>query len=142
MSASPIIDAAIRCGLGRSSSEFTYAGNILTHSPSSSQYFAKSGSNVSQILGEASGLRAISQAAPGLCPTVHLAEESEADGGKTALFISDYVNLGSSGGKLLEKLAERMAGEMHNPEKSKHVERFGWERPTHCGVTEQDNTWE
>jgi len=135
-----LLEAAVRAGLGRSAGDFKASGDQLHNTATGKTYFAKQGRNVAQILGEAEGLRLMSDAAPGLTPAIHLAEESK--DGRTALFISDYIDLGRSSSQSKAQLAERLAKELHNPERHSSVTRFGFSRPTHCGVTEQDNTWE
>lgn len=135
-----LLEAAVRAGLGASTDDFTASGDRLTNSRTNRTYFAKQGRNVAQILGEAEGLRLMAQASPGLVPSIYLAEESK--DGRTALFLSEYINLGRSTSSSMSKLAEKMANELHNPEAHVGVAGFGFARPTHCGVTKQDNTWE
>lgn len=107
-------------------------------------YIAKLAStNVVQLLGEAEGLRRMYKTSPGLVPKLHIVEQLDNGNNCKALFISDYIELGSLDGKATTKLAEKMANELHNPEKQlSDVEGFGFPVPTHCGATEQDNTWE
>jgi protein-ribulosamine 3-kinase len=45
----------------------------------------------------------------------------------------------------MRRLAKRMATELHNPESAKARSpngKYGFHVPTHCGETEQDNTFE
>lgn len=136
---STIVEAAIKAGLGNQN-DFTICGDHLDNSKTGKRYFAKSQTNVSQLLGEAEGLKRISLAAPGLAPRIHVAEVT--DHGKRALFISDYITLGNTSSSSTQSLARKMANELHNPEKHSMVKQYGFPVPTHCGNTEQDNTWE
>ncbi|KAK9899576.1 Ketosamine-3-kinase [Cystobasidium minutum MCA 4210] len=100
-----------------------------------------SAASAAQLIGEAEGLKRMWETSNGLVPKLHTFEKL--DNGNKALFISDYINLGSMGGSAMTRLAEKMANELHNPEKQlADVKGFGFPVPTHCGVTEQDNTWE
>ena len=133
------IEAAVAAGLG-ARKDFLASAERLENSKDGKRYFAKNQSNAAQLLGEAEGLRRIAQAAPGLAPQIHVAERS-ADG-KRALFISDYISLGTTSSSSMQTLARRMASELHNPEKHTEIKKYGFPIPTHCGNTEQDNTWE
>lgn len=136
-----LVEAAVRAGLG-SAQSFRSTGDKLVNTETGKTYIAKLASgNVGQLLGEAEGLRRMGQTSPGLVPRLHAVETL--DGGNKALFISDYIDLGGKGGSAMTRLAEKMANELHNPDKQlKDVKGFGFPVPTHCGVTEQDNTWE
>jgi len=98
----------------------------------------RNGCNVAQMRGEAESLKAIANIAPDLVPRVIGFEVDES--GKEAGMVSRYFDLSSfrSSGTQTE-LAKKVA-EMHTPPAG--VERYGFEVPTHCGMTEQDNTWE
>jgi protein-ribulosamine 3-kinase len=141
MTRSEIIDAAVRAGLG-SAETFRASGDHLTNTNTGKVYIAKLGRNVEQLLGEAEGLKRMGATAPGLVPTLHIAEALQ-DGSGRAVFISDYIELGGKSASSMTLLAEKLANELHNPDKQlKDIQGFGFPVPTHCGVTEQDNTWE
>lgn len=136
-------DAAVRAGLATSANDLRLSGNTLSNTTNGRRYFAKADSNVSQILGEAEGLSRMQKASPGICPELYMAEKvKDGNGLDKAVFISDYVDLGSSSTQSLRHLAEKMADELHNPENHQAVKMYGFPVPTHCGVTEQDNSWE
>jgi protein-ribulosamine 3-kinase len=111
---------------------------IVVDKPSCERFFVKTGRNVAQMRGEAESLKAIANIAPDLVPRVIGFEVDES--GKEAGMVSRYFDLSSfrSSGTQTE-LAKKVA-EMHTPPAG--VERYGFEVPTHCGMTEQDNTWE
>ena len=52
--------------------------------------------------------------------------------------MSEYKNIGSLTDASAEKLAKRLATEMHN---YKSMMGFGFAVPTFCGRTKQDNGW-
>lgn len=136
-----LVEAAVRAGLG-SAQSFRSSGDKLINTETGKTYIAKLASgNVAQLLGEAEGLKRMGQTSPGLVPKLHVLERL--DNGNKALFISDYIDLGSKGGNAMTRLAVKMASELHNPDKQlTDIKGFGFPVPTHCGVTEQDNTWE
>lgn len=139
---SELVEAAVRAGLG-SAESFKLAGERLSNAETGRTYIAKLASkpNVAQLIGEAEGLKRMWETSNGLVPKLHVFEKL--DEGNKALFISDYINLGSMGGPAMARLAEKMATELHNPDNQlSDVKGFGFPVPTHCGVTEQDNTWE
>ena len=131
-----LIALAVRAGLGETAG-LSHAGEYLRNSKTGKQYIAKTGGK--QTYGEGLGLQKISEACSSIVPRVYACEEME-DG--TSCFISDYIDLGRSDRSSMQKLAERMANEMHNPTKHESQSKFGFPVPTHCGDTEQDNTWE
>lgn len=142
MARSEHVEAAVRAGLG-SAESLKLAGDRLTNAETGRSYIAKlaSKASVAQLIGEAEGLKRMWETSNGLVPKLHAFEKL--DDGNKALFISDYINLGSMGGSAMTRLAEKMAKELHNPNKQLgDVKGFGFPVPTHCGVTEQDNTWE
>lgn len=142
MARSELVEAAVRAGLG-SAESFKLSGDRLTNTATGRTYIAKmaSAASAAQLIGEAEGLKRMWETSNGLVPKLHTFEKL--DNGNKALFISDYINLGSMGGSAMTRLAEKMANELHNPEKQlADVKGFGFPVPTHCGVTEQDNTWE
>ena len=142
MTRSELVDAAVRAGLG-SAESFKLSGDRLTNTETGRTYIAKlaKAASATQLIGEAEGLKRMWQTSNGLVPKLHAFEKI--DNGDKALFISDYINLGGMGGPAMTRLAEKMAYELHNPDKQlDDVKGFGFPVPTHCGVTEQDNTWE
>lgn len=131
-----LIALAVRAGLGRED-DLAHAGETLRNLSSGKTYVAKSGG--SQVLGEGRGLQAIAKACPSITPNVHVCEQSEAG---TSFMISDFVDLGRTNSTSMQTLAQKMANEMHNPAKHAEQSKFGFDVPTHCGATEQDNAWE
>ena len=121
---------------------FEQAGhNRVIDRSSGRAYFVKLGRNVDQIKGEAESLRALYRAAPGLVPSV-VACESVQDGRKAA-FVSEYLDMSRSTVSVSEKLAGRMASELHNSENPNALSidgMYGFPCATHCGDTEQDNS--
>ena len=142
-----------------SPSDLTSGGsNQVTHNPTSKVYLARiaSGSALPQMRGEAAGLRAMALTSPDLVPTLLGFEVSE--DGKVGGMVSQYFDL--HGGTLSRSSADaqrelgRRIARMHTPpasdnddgssqaEGSGYTGRYGFEVPTHCGVSELDNTWE
>ncbi|KAL1409469.1 fructosamine 3 kinase [Vanrija albida] len=109
------------------------SGNIIR--TSTAAYFAKTGSGptVAQMRGEAASLRAMAASAPaGLVPAVIGYAESEGEAG----MVSAYAE-GTRGPAFQRRLGEALAA-MHCPGES---QQYGFELPTHCGATAQDNAW-
>lgn len=124
-------------------SALTAAGNIYT-SADGSRYFARTSSDVKQITGEVESLRALARACPEVMPRMYAFEIDPK--GREAAMVSQYFDLksGSSRGDTQRELARRIA-KLHTPTTGPDgdtVEKYGFHVPTHCGVTEQDNTWE
>ena len=136
MGKSDLIAIAVRAGLGEEA-DFSHVGEHLQNVKTGDRYIAKAGGK--QVYGEGLGLQKIASACPTIAPRVYVCEKAD-DG--SSHFISDYVDLGRSDRASMKALAEKMASEMHNPSKQEDQQQFGFPVPTHCGVTEQDNTWE
>ncbi|KAI9603908.1 hypothetical protein KEM48_003884 [Puccinia striiformis f. sp. tritici PST-130] len=103
------------------------------------EYFVKTTSS-DDVVGETESLRALSTAAPNFVPKPLGIFDYE---GKTVM-ISEYFDLSHMSAKLERSLARRLAS-MHdpdNPTSKAPNEMYGFDVSTHCGETEQDNTWE
>ncbi len=123
--------------------------------------FAKLASPADQVLGEAASLNAMSQAlkaayeAEGsptdgmesleswtMIPTVHAFGQPQGSTGK-AYLVTDYKDMSGRLGRKEQRLLGRKLALMHKHTLRQSSEkRFGFDRPTHCGITEQDNTYE
>ncbi|WWD20015.1 hypothetical protein CI109_104488 [Kwoniella shandongensis] len=119
-------------------------GGIVTHTPTSRKYFTKTQSDVDQMLGEISGLRAMALTSPSIVPDVLGFEIF--DNKRAAGMVTQYFELTSAsrGHSIQKELAQKLA-EMHRPPpdgSEGYTGRYGFGVKTHCGVTEQDNTWE
>lgn len=139
--------------------------NLVTHLPTSQTYIARtaSGSALPQMKGEAAGLRAMALTSPSLVPTLMGFELSE--DGKEGAMVSQYFDL--SGGTTSRSSSEaqrelgRRIAKMHTPpsineddaighegfmaglgQGYRYTGKYGFGVPTHCGVSELDNTWE
>lgn len=141
-------------------STLTGRGPVLT-SPSG-KYYAKTarGNSAAQMRGEASSLAAMALTAPpGLIPRIiGYVDADKADDGVGGL-VTEYADGRSSAG---QAALGRALALMHRPPDAEHSEeaaedgngggagapdttytgKFGFPVPTHCGATEQDNTWE
>ncbi|EGO05330.1 hypothetical protein SERLA73DRAFT_174439 [Serpula lacrymans var. lacrymans S7.3] len=113
-------------------------------SSSGKTYFAKVGSrsDKDQFVGEAESLKAINIAAPGLAPQLLASgvtdrNEDDISSGEP-YFLSEYRDFTHLTDKAGEILGKRMATELH-AHKSKNG--FGFEVPTYCGATRQENGW-
>ena len=117
-------------------SEFDFSLPLVSSS-SGKRYFAKTGSSSEkeQFTGEAESLKHIYAAAPGLAPKV-LAHGVDESG--RPYFVSDYLDMTSHSGATMDKLATRLAGEMHVYTSDKG---FGFDVPTFCGATRMENGW-
>ncbi|EJD01488.1 fructosamine kinase PKL/CAK/FruK [Fomitiporia mediterranea MF3/22] len=117
--------------------EFTFSLPIVTSS-SGKRYYAKSGSSFEQeqYLGEAESLKHIGRAAPGLAPNVVHSGVDE-DTGQPYL-ISDYLDIRRHDSVSLNRLATRLATELHT---CKSEQGFGFNVPTFCGATKLQNGW-
>lgn len=93
--------------------------------------------------GEVASLLAMSKTSTGLVPEV-LGFEVSPDG-KEATMVTQWFDLSSArGGHTQRGLGSKLA-QMHMPppEGTEGYEgKYGFPVPTHCGATEQDNTWE
>jgi protein-ribulosamine 3-kinase len=137
-------------------SDLKFSGNVVTHSPTSRSFLVRTaiGTSIPQMRGEAAGLSAISMTSTALSPRL-IALTSSEDGGEWGM-ISQYWDLGGSKAKsspeMQRELARKIAG-MHTPlRESLEIEngpegfgytgKFGFGVPTHCGISQLDNTWE
>ncbi|CEH14117.1 Predicted kinase [Ceraceosorus bombacis] len=98
-------------------------------------------SDAPQVLGEASSLQALQAASTAtgeasLTPPIRACGETQ--DGKQFLF-TDHVQFGSARSEAVMKQLGKRLAEMHLNGKN---DRFGFHVPTHCGATEQDNTFE
>ncbi|EIW72318.1 hypothetical protein TREMEDRAFT_58482 [Tremella mesenterica DSM 1558] len=124
---------------GISPSTLTQKGNLFS-SPSHN-YITKVGPDILQIRAEAFGLRAMSLTAPDLIPRP-LGFQID---NQTAGFISEYLHLTRYVGQESQRELGRQLAEMHRkpPEGTAgYTGLYGFDVPTFCGRTEQDNTWE
>ncbi|WVR08342.1 hypothetical protein IAU60_005395 [Kwoniella sp. DSM 27419] len=120
---------------------------VLKHTPSSREYFTKVQRDVTQMRGEVEGLRAMGLTAPDLVPTV-IGFEVAQDGRESGM-VTQFYSLGSGSGSKGQtgtqaELGRKLA-QMHRPPPDSapgYTGEYGFGVPTHCGVTEQDNTWE
>lgn len=101
-------------------------------------YFVKLGSasHTEQYTGEVESLIAINVAAPGLAPKV-LAHSIIQDI-HSSIFISEYKKLSPLSSSASQKLATRLALELHS---RKSTNGFGFLVPTYCGPTRLKNGW-
>jgi protein-ribulosamine 3-kinase len=137
----------LRCfeSAGIDTTSLRSSGSSCITGPSGASWFAKTGHNVSQMRGETAGLRAMAATAPpGLVPLVLGFEV--ASNGQEAGMVSQYFDLTSGKGatETQRELGRKLA-KMHTrpPEGTPgYTGEYGFAVPTHCGVTEQDNTWE
>lgn len=122
------------------------SGSVLYHEPSQSTLFTKvaKGKDVPQLIGEAEGLRAMGSAAPELVPKLYSFGYDDPSSRKEAYMISQWFEMaGSWRNPEHQKELGRKLAEMHRYRSDAgHGDRFGFMVPTHCGPTEQDNTWE
>lgn len=138
--------------LGESFSQVS--ANQWKASPSGRVLFAKLTTPVEQVLGEAESLDAMSQALKkaheaerastdasewSIVPAVHAYGKSEDE--KRAYLVTDYKDLGGRLGKEAQRTLGRKLALMHKYGSSKNG-KFGFDMPTYCGVTKQDNAWE
>lgn len=110
--------------------------------------FAKCTSPVDQVLGEAASLNAMQNAFTaagldvdknqGLTPRVHTFGETS--DGKRAWLVTDYSDFSGGLSSATQKQLGKKLALMHKHGVSPNGQ-FGFDRPTHCGATEQDNTW-
>ena len=129
-----LLDAAVRAGLASTVKELDLRGERLANTATGAQFIAKIGG--AQVYGEGLGLERMQQACPGIAPKLRVLEQlDEAEGDPRTLFISDYEELGSASSDARSTLAERLAGELHNPDNPayKDIERFGFDVTTQCG---------
>ena len=121
----------------------TQHGNLITSSTSKDQFFAKVGKNTAQMKGESEGLRLMALTCPPLVPRLIGFQTSSS--GTEAAMVSEYFDLGSARSTASQAELGRKLAQMHMPPPDGtegYQGRYGFGVPTHCGVTEQDNTWE
>lgn len=131
-----------------STSSFTRIFRLTTPSKT---YFVKTSSTPgahTMFRGEHAGLNAMHDAVPGLCPRSFGTGKLESDvEGQTGWFlVTEFLELGlgkqrGKGKSLAAKLAELHSKPAPAPGVGGNV-MFGFEVPTCCGDTEQDNTFE
>jgi protein-ribulosamine 3-kinase len=122
------------------------SGSLLFHEPTQSTIFTKvaNGKDVLQLIGEAEGLRAMGAAAPDLVPKLYSCGYDDLQSRNQAYMITEWFEMAGSwrDAKHQRELGRKLA-EMHRYRADAgHGDKFGFSVPTHCGVTEQDNTWE
>jgi protein-ribulosamine 3-kinase len=123
----------------------TFTGSLpIIQSSAGVRYFAKIGSSSEkdQYIGEVESLRAMNEAAPGLSPRV-LASGFVGNSGNELhpgqpYFLSEYKDLRSLTSRAADVLAKRLATELHRYKSDKG---FGFDVPTYCGATRQENGW-
>ena len=122
-----------------------FSGSLPTiQSSAGVRYFAKIGSlsERDQYSGEVESLRAINEAAPGLSPRILASGFIDSSGNESSTgqpyFLSEYKDLRSLTSKAADVLAKRLATELHRYKCSKG---FGFDVPTYCGATRQENGW-
>ncbi|WWC65564.1 uncharacterized protein I303_108182 [Kwoniella dejecticola CBS 10117] len=124
---------------------------IYLHTPSGKKYFTKTQSDIKQMRGEVEGLRAMGRTTIGLGLIPELLGFEVAENRKESAMVTQYFDLGSPGpsSNVQKELGEKLA-KMHNPPSPEdddtqrsngYTGRYGFGVPTHCGATEQDNTW-
>ena len=115
---------------------------ILTNPSTDESYFTKTGRDVVQMQGEVSSLRAMAITAP---PTlVPFVIGFEIENGQAAT-VCRYLDLTSGLSSATARELGHQLAQMHNvpPDDScGYTGKYGFEVPTHCGKTQQDNTWE
>ncbi|ORY35032.1 Fructosamine/Ketosamine-3-kinase [Naematelia encephala] len=128
---------------GIDASVLTPSRGFVSDPSTGEKYFCKTGSNVAQMRGETESLRAMALTAPSLVPRVVGFEVNGLD--REAGMVSQYFDFSSSRSADAQKALGQKLAEMHRPPKGNTGEyngKYGFGVPTHCGVTEQDNTWE
>lgn len=141
----PVIARAIQRHEPGATVEF-HTSEPFVRSSTGKAYFTKVGSRSEreQFDGEAECLKAMDTAAPGLAPKLiecgvvdEETAEYDADVGKP-YFVSEYKKMSALTETSAKKLAKRIATELHT---YKGTKGFGFEVPTFCGRTKQDNGW-
>jgi len=110
----------------------------VVRSSSGAKYYAKIGSRSEQeqYVGEAESLKHMSSGAPSICPFLL---SSGVTDDALPYFISEYKELSGLSTESSQKLAKRLATEMHRY-KSENG-KFGFHVPTFCGLTRLANGW-
>jgi protein-ribulosamine 3-kinase len=119
--------------------------SLLYHEPTQTTVFTKiaTGKDVPQLIGEAEGLKAMGEAAPDLVPKL-FGYGYDDDNHNEACMLSQWFEMrGSWRDPAHQRELGRKLAQMHRfiPDAG-HGGQFGFPVATHCGVTEQDNTWE
>lgn len=138
-------------------------GDLITHTPTSKVYIGRIASGpgpaLAQMRGEAAGLKAMTLTSPTLVPTL-LGFETSPNGQEGGM-VSQYFDLGGrrrgkSSADVQREFGRKVA-KMHTPPSIneddpithtpfgvgyRYTGKYGFGVPTHCGVTELDNTWE
>jgi protein-ribulosamine 3-kinase len=149
----PLITTAFT-SKGFNPADLKSSGNITTHLPTSNRYLTRiaSGPSLPQMKGEAAGLLAMGLTSTDLAPNLIGFEISE-DGNEGGM-VSDYWDLGGKGGEEYQRELARKIAAMHTPPDNRdggtgegtegweYTGKYGFGVPTHCGVSELDNTWE
>jgi protein-ribulosamine 3-kinase len=150
----PLITKAFQ-SKGFNLSDLESSGNIVTHTPTSKKYLTRiaSGSALPQMKGEAAGLRAMGLTSKDLAPELIGFELENGEGG----MVSEYWDLGGKGGADYQRELARKIAEMHNvpnngiaedrggegsTEGWNYTGKYGFGVPTHCGISQLNNTWE
>jgi protein-ribulosamine 3-kinase len=146
----PLITKAFQ-SKGVNISDLKSSGNIATHIPTSKKYLTRiaSGSALPQMKGEAAGLQAMTLTSKDLAPELVGFEMENGEGG----MVSEYWDLGGKGGADYQRELARKIAQMHSPpppqervedevEGVGYTGKYGFGVPTHCGISELDNTWE
>ncbi|KAE8227421.1 hypothetical protein CF319_g117 [Tilletia indica] len=144
------LQAALDKHCGHLGSSFVDAGSSrIRVEPSGKLLFGKVAAPEAQVLGEAASLRALRKACEQaslndeecIVPRVYGSGTADKEGRvRQGYLITDYLTLArglDSSGQA--KLGRRLA-QLHSA--SPPERRYGFQVPTHCGVTEQDNTFE
>ncbi|KAJ9094373.1 hypothetical protein QFC19_007982 [Naganishia cerealis] len=122
-----------------------FSRSLLLHEPTKSTLFVKvaTGKNVPQLIGEATGLKAMNDDSLNLVPKVY-GFGYDSNDRRQACMITDWFEMrGSWRDEQHQRELGRKLARMHEyRDEAGHNGRFGFMVPTHCGETEQDNTWE
>jgi len=141
----PLVSKAFQ-SKGFNLSDLQPSGNIVTHIPTSKKYLTRiaTGQALPQMKGEAAGLGAMSLTSKNLAPKLIGLEVEGGEGG----MVSEYWDLGGKGGGDYQRELARKIAQMHSPppalegEEVGYTGKYGFGVPTHCGISELDNTWE
>jgi protein-ribulosamine 3-kinase len=144
----PLITKAFQ-SKGFNISDLKPSGNIVTHTPTSKKYLTRiaSGQALPQMKGEAAGLRAMGLTSKNLAPELIGFEVENGEGG----IVSEYWDLGGKGGGDYQRELARKIAQMHSPPHQEGIDeaegveytgKYGFGVPTHCGISQLDNTWE
>jgi protein-ribulosamine 3-kinase len=119
----------------------TTTSNVFFHRPTSQSLLVKlaTGKDAAQLVGEIRGLRAMARVCPDLVPRI-ICSGTE---GEQAWSITEWFTLQPSTSTDTQAELGRKLAQMHSrASDDTKDEKYGFDIPTHCGVTEQDNTWE